>query len=52
MAMPSTKPSRAVTAVERRVLLKCGHQAGLVDGGTVGRLKTVADPARLHLTDC
>jgi hypothetical protein len=36
MAMPRTKPSRAVTAVERRVLLKCGHQAGLVDGRTVG----------------
>ena len=34
--MPSTKPSRAVTAVDRKVLLKCGHQAGLVDGGTLG----------------
>jgi hypothetical protein len=36
MAMPRTKPSRAVTAVERSVLLKCGHQDGLLDGGTVG----------------
>ena len=50
--MPSAKPSRAVTAVERRVLLKCGHQAGLVDGATVGmaqdwgRSSTVA-PYRL-----
>jgi Plasmid pRiA4b ORF-3-like protein len=50
--MPSTKPSRAVTAVERKVLLKCGHQAGLVDAETVGmaqdwgRCSTVA-PYRL-----
>jgi hypothetical protein len=34
--MPSTRPSRAVTAVERKVLLKCGHQAGLRDERTVG----------------
>lgn len=28
MGMPSTRPRRAVTAVERRVLVKRGHQWG------------------------
>ena len=30
-AIPNTRPSRAVTAVERKVLLNRGHQAGLPD---------------------
>src|SRR5215218_1508303 len=34
--MPSTRPSRAVTAVERNVLLNRGHQAGLCDRTTRG----------------
>ena len=30
IAMPSARPSRAVSAVDRSVLLKCGHHRGLV----------------------
>ena len=29
MAMPTTRPTRAVTAVDRKVLLKLGHCRGL-----------------------
>ena len=32
IAIPSTRPSRAVTAVERSVLEKCGHQRGRTAG--------------------
>ena len=31
-AMPGIRPRRAVSAVERKVLLNRGHQAGLLDG--------------------
>ena len=46
MAMPSTRPSRAVSAVERRVLLNLGHHRG---GLAEQAEPVVRSPGRFHV---